>query len=120
MTLAIGIFIAVVLATVYLMVLSTASKALYGAVLAHLRLNHMLQPFSWMKSSELTFVFGGFVYGHLRVLVQAGLVEVRTVSSPPDGPRGGRPSYWYRWKANHSDRGGGDQISNRLMGGELN
>lgn len=92
------------------MLFHVATKALDGAILAHLRLNHEHFPGVWMKSSEFTFLFGGPVYPHLRRLVEAGLVEMcRRPAVPGDG-RGGHDSFWYRWRVT----GDGDQFMMKL------
>jgi hypothetical protein len=95
------IFIVVMLATTFLMAalaLGRSRRALDGAIVAQLRLNAANYPGAWMQSLELAYIFGGEVYPRLRRMVEAGIVEQMRRPSPPDGPRGGRDSYWYRWR----------------------
>jgi hypothetical protein len=90
--------VAIMTIAIMAMILLVATKALDGAILAHLRLNHERVPGAWMKSSELTYVFGGPVYHHVRRLVEIGLVEMYRRPAVP-----GDDGYWYRWKGPGKD-----------------
>lgn len=96
-------FIVFTLGVILNTVLNTASAAMEGAILAHLRMTYEQRPKAWTKSTDLAHIFGN-VYPHLRKMEICGLIEHRTFKEPLNGPRRGRDSYWYRMKADeHGD-----------------
>lgn len=92
------------LGVIFNVILNTASAAVEGAILAHLRITYEQRPKAWTKSTELVRMFGANVYPHLRKMEICGLIEHRTRKQRPGEHRGGRDSYWYRMKADeHGD-----------------
>ena len=97
--------VAIIVATfgiVFNNVMNTASAAMEGAILAHLRITFEQRPGAWTKTTELARIFGVNVYHHLRKMEMSGLVEHRTYEQRPGEHRGGRDTSWYRLKADEN------------------